>query len=114
MRTTTLFLLFFCTLGVAACAAVKPEAGPGVTVWENGSARTVPASRFDEATYLARGFHKATAPGGTTFYMRIPASDRPKDITFMSGCGGGRERSFGGMDGQFIGKKTPTGTLMPW
>lgn len=114
MRTTTLFLLFLCTLGTAACAAAKPEQGPGVSVWENGSTRTVPASRFDEAAYLSRGYHKATAPDGTTFYMRIPASDRPKDITFMSGCGGGRERSFGGMDGQFTGKKTPTGTLMPW
>lgn len=114
MRAIPVFMLFLCILGVSACAAAKPEPSPGVNVWENGSARVIPASRFDEAAYLARGFHKATAPGGTTLYVRIPASDRPKDITFISGSETGKERSFGGMDGQFIGKKTPTGTLMPW
>ena len=111
MRIPALSILLLCLALGAGCAA-KTDSGPGVTVWENGVARTVSQREFDEKNYPGRGFYRTTGPDGKPLYVRIAASDARKDTTFISGSGVGKERSFGGLDGQFTGKPTPTGVMM--
>ena len=112
MRTRLPFLLLFCFTALAGCAA-KSGQEPGVTVWENGSRRVIPAARFDEAAYLGRGFYRTVDAAGNPLYVLIPETDAPKDITFVAGSGTGKERSFGGLAGQFTGQRTATGALHP-
>lgn len=109
-------LLLAALLFAGGCAApvrgLEAGAAP-VRVWEAGAYRNIPAACFNEREYLARGYLKNTDAEGKTIYVLIPATDQPKDITFMGGEGSGRETSFGGFAGQFTGVRTPQGILLP-
>ena len=116
MRKGIRFLLLSLLAGMAltagACAA-RDTGAPSVRVWESGGYREIPISRFNERAYLERGYIKNTDAEGNTLYVLIPSTDRPKDVTFLGGTGTGKEASFGGFDGQFTGKRTPMGILLP-
>lgn len=104
--TLTMLVLMCCAvLFLAACAVCNKTAdGPTVKLVEPGKIREVPAACFDEKNHAARGWIKNTDARGQVIYVRIPDTDRKKDTTFLSGPGTGKERSFGGYDGQFTGR----------
>lgn len=99
-------------LFAAGCATREPG-GPVVRVWDAGAYRYVPADEFDEQTYINRGYFKNRDPEGNVIYVRIPKTDKPKDVTFLIGNKGGNETSFGGTGGHFTGKRGPLGIMMP-
>lgn len=99
---TSLFALLGLMCATGCTAGHEP--GQTVGVWENGHRRNVAASTFDEQACLKKGFYKTRDQHGDVLYVRIPDTDLPKDITFITGTETGKERSFGGLGGQFTGR----------
>ena len=77
------FLTALCavTLSVAACAD-RQATGPMVTLHDNGKIRQVPASGFNEADYLKRGYIRNTDAQGNTIYVFVPKQDYAEQPAF--------------------------------
>lgn len=80
VRLAMLLALSGLTLLVASCA--DRQAGPMVSLYEGEKIRQVPASDFNEAAYLKRGYVKNTDPQGNTIYVFVPKQDYEEQPAF--------------------------------
>ena len=81
VRFLLLPVLYGVVLAVAGCAD-RQAAGPTVILHENGVVRRIPAARFDEASYLKRGYIKNTDGQGNVIYVYVPKQDYQEQNSF--------------------------------